>query len=402
MKLLYTVQRYGDEIVGGSEAACRSFTEHLAARGHDVEVVTSCARSYVDWADEYPPGTSVSNGVTVHRLPVRPPRATEVFDPLNEWTITGPRPIPLFQQHRWMREMGPRMHGYRAWLLDNAPRFDAVVHMTYLYASTTLGLPVVAGRVPTVLQPTAHDEPALWVRAYDTIFRLADSFMFFTPEERAIVAGRFDFDPPGEVIGMGMDIHPKADPAEFRSTWGLGTDPYLLYVGRIDPAKGAVEAYRFFEAYKLRNPGPLKFVFAGEAVFELPEHPDVVQVGFLDEATKRAALAGSLALLQPSYFESFSIVLCEAWLQGRPAIVQGRSEVLNGQSHRAQGALPYRGFAEFEAAVDLLLDDVALGDRLGENGRQYVERNYRWENVLDQVEDAVRLATVRHEARQLD
>ena len=56
MRLLYSVQRYGPEIIGGSEAACRSFAEQLAARGHQVEVVTSCARAYTDWANEYEPG----------------------------------------------------------------------------------------------------------------------------------------------------------------------------------------------------------------------------------------------------------------------------------------------------------------------------------------------------------
>lgn len=400
MKLLYTVQRYGADIVGGSEAACRSFAEHLAARGHRVEVVTSCAHSYVDWAHEYPPGTTIVNDVVVHRLPVSSIRTDERFGPLNAWTIEGPRPIPLFEQQRWMSQMGPQLAGYRRWLLTNLDRFDAVIHMTYMYSTTTSGLTVTAGRVPTILQPTAHDEPALWVRRFDTIFRLADAFMFFTPEERQIVADRFDFHPDGPVIGMGMDIHERADPAAFRRSHDLGDDPYLLYVGRIDTAKGALEAFRFFEAYKERNPGPLKFVLAGAAVFELPEHPDVIHVGFLDEETKRAALAGSLALIQPSYFESFSIVLCEAWLQGRPAIVQGRSEVLAGQAARAGGAVPYRGFAEFEAAVDLLLDDPDLGRRMGESGRRYVEDSYSWETVLDQVEQAVRLAGTNHRSEQ--
>ena len=106
---------------------------------------------------------------------------------------------------------------------------------------------------------------------------------------------RFDFEPDGSVIGMGMDIHPRADPAGFRSAWSLGDDPYLLYVGRIDTAKGALEAFRFFEAYKDRNPGPLKFVLAGAAVFELPNHPDVIHVGFLDEGELHVQL-GELGL----------------------------------------------------------------------------------------------------------
>lgn len=399
MRLLYTVQRYGDDIVGGSEAACRLFAEHLAERGHEVHVVTSCARNYTDWADEYAPGTHTSNGVIVHRLPVVRPRATTRFEPLNEWTILGPRPMPLFQQRRWADEMGPRLAGYRAWLLDAAAEYDAVIHMTYLYSTTTSGLPVTSGRVPTILQPTAHDEPALWVRLHDTIFRLPDAFLFFTPEERQIVADRFAIDPPGATVGIGMELHPRADPATFRTTSGIGGDPYLIYVGRIDRAKGALEAFNFFAAYKRRNPGPLKLVFAGADVIQLPDHPDVLHVGFLDEPSKRAALAGSLALLQPSYFESFSIVLCEAWIQRRPALVQGRCAVLAGQATRSGGALAFQGFAEFEAALDTLVDNGALADQLGHAGRRYVEQHYAWARVLDGVEDTIDAARSRFAKR---
>lgn len=392
MRLLYTVQRYGDDLVGGSEAACREFSEHLAQRGHHVEVVTSCARSYVDWADEYEPGTTEINGVLVHRLSVSEPRSTEKSGPLDDWTLLGPRPIPLFQQQRWLRLLGPQLKGYPTWLRTESERFDTVIHMTYRFATTTTGLPITSGRVPTILQPTAHDESGLWVRQFDTIFRLADALMFFTAEERQLVTDRFDFEPAGEVVGIGMEMHPRGDSASVRGRFGLGDRPYLLYVGRIDAAKGVVEAFRFFEAYKLRNPGPLLLVFAGEAVSDLPEHNDVVHVGFLGEEDKRSALAGCLALLQPSYYESFSIVLCEAWLQGRPALVQGLSDVLAGQARRAGGALPYRGFAEFEAALDLLVDDPAFADRLGRGGRQYVEDNYGWPTVIDGVEHAVELA----------
>ena len=70
MKILYSVHRYGTEVVGGAETACRLFAEQLVNRGHEVDVLTSCALSYVDWADAFEPGKSTLNGVRVHRLPV--------------------------------------------------------------------------------------------------------------------------------------------------------------------------------------------------------------------------------------------------------------------------------------------------------------------------------------------
>jgi phosphatidylinositol alpha-1,6-mannosyltransferase len=60
--------------------------------------------------------------------------------------------------------------------------------------------------------------------------------------------------------------------------------------------------------------------------------------------------------------------------------------VLDGQARRSGGGIPYRGFAEFEAAVDLVAGDEGLQRRLGEAGRRYVERRYRWDLVLDRYE----------------
>jgi glycosyltransferase involved in cell wall biosynthesis len=392
MRLLYAVQRYGREVVGGSEAATRLFAERLVEHGHHVEVVTSCARSYVDWADHYAPGTEEIEGVLVHRLPVVDVRRPEVFGPLHEWMVSNPRPAPLFQQALWAKHMGPDLNGYRSWLHTNVHRFDVAVFMTYMYTTASLGLTVASGRVPTVLQPTAHDEPAIWVRLWDTVFRLPDSFLFFTPEEREFVVRRFGIDPPSRTIGIGIELEGTTDVGATRRRLGLGEAPYLVYVGRIDAVKGSTELAQFFATYKERRPGPLKLVLVGEQIDAPVPHGDIIPTGFLSEADKRDVIAGALALVQPSRFESFSIVVCESWVQRRPVLIHSDSPVLVGQIGRSAGGLPYGGFAEFEAAVDRLLDDAFLADRLGNAGRHYVEANYRWADVLRGFDEALDLA----------
>jgi glycosyltransferase involved in cell wall biosynthesis len=220
------------------------------------------------------------------------------------------------------------------------------------------------------------------------MFHHPSAFAFSTEEEAALVERRFRIRSPYEIVGVGVDAerHRGAEGAAFRDAFGLGDTPYLLYVGRVDPAKGSEELLDFFAAYKDRNPGPLKLAIVGDAVRALEPHPDVLMTGFVDEALKESALAGCVALALPSYFESFSMILTEAWAHGRPALVQGHCDVLDGQCRRSGGGIPYRGFAEFEAAVELVTSDSVLGGRMGAAGRRYVEERYAWDAVLDRYE----------------
>ena len=393
MRLLYIVQRYGDDIVGGSEAACRQFAEALVRSGHEVEVLTSCARSYVKWEDSYEPGVFEINGVTVHRLQVLEQSKPERFGPTDHWLMSDRTSPLLFEHQRWARLMGPDLVGLRTWLIDNAHRFDAAIFMTYLYTNATCGIPALAGRLPIVFQPTAHDEPPIKIPLFESTFRLVDSYLFFTPEERDVVRDRVRIEPEGRVVGIGIEMNPPTgNPTDFRDRFGIGDDPYLVYVGRLDPMKGVKQLCDFFVQLKKNYKSDLKLVLAGDPLIELPEHKDIIITGFLDEEMKQAAIAGSIALVQSSYFESFSIVLCEAWVQRRPALVQGASTVLRGQAMRSTGAIPYEGYAEFEQAVTMLMDNPSLADEMGLNGRAYVEKTYAWDSVLAGVEESLEIA----------
>lgn len=392
MKILYSVHRYGAEVVGGAETACRLFAEQLVNRGHEVDVLTSCALSYVDWADAFEPGKSTLNGVRVHRLPVVQPRDPVSFSGLHAEIMKDPAHCSFSEQRRWLREMGPVLKGHSRQLLELSEQIDIAVFMTYMYPTTAFGVPVLAGRVPVSVQPTLHDEPPAYVPWYRSLIRAADSLLFLTPEEEQIAHRLFGAGSPSVVTGIGIDsVVAPFDEGNFRSRHGLGDDPYLIYVGRIDTFKGVSELMRYFVEFKGRNPSNLRLVLAGERVMEIPEVSDIRYVGFLDETEKMSAISGSVALVQPSPFESFSIVLCESWQLGKPTLVQGHSNVLRGQCGRSEGGLPYDGFAEFEVCLSLLLNNPALAAELGANGRRYVEQMYTWRAVMDRMEEGLEL-----------
>ena len=388
MRILFVVQRYGPEVAGGAETCCREFATRLAARGHDVEVLTTTALSYLDWANHYPAGTADLGGVTIHRLPVVGQRDDRLFTPLNTRVVWGHKPVPLYLQHQWMRAQGPWIPEIVPWLADRAATYDVVAFFTYLYYPTWAGLPAAAALAPTVLHPTAHDEPPIALELFRTMFRHPGAFAFLTEEELALVESRFPLaGRPSEVVGVGVELDRPGDGgAAFRAAHGLGDRPYLAFVGRVDPAKGSEELLEFFAAYKQQEPGPLALAVIGDPVRPLDEHPDVIRTGFVSEELKESALSGALALAQPSYFESFSMILTEAWAHSKPALVQGYCDVLAGQCRRSGGGIPYKGYAEFGVALDLLLADEALRDRLGRAGRRHVEERYAWDTVLDRYE----------------
>ncbi|MBS1836665.1 MAG: glycosyltransferase family 4 protein [Actinobacteria bacterium] len=385
MKILYCVQRYGPEIAGGAEAACRNLARRMVGRGHDVEVLTTRALTYSDWADHFPGGTSELDGLLVHRVGVREPRSEQRFLPLHMRVTTGAPPASAVAMD-WLRVLGPDSPAVLTWLDREAGRFDVVVFYTYLYTPAGLGLRVASAHTPTVLHPAAHDEPAWWLDVYRPMLDAADGFSFQTPEEADLVAARGHRPRVDELVGMGVDTEVVGDGDRFRSRIGLGAEPIVLYLGRIDPGKGPDELYRYMATLRDRGRTDATLVVVGEPVVELPEHPGVRYTGFVDEQTKHDALAAATVFAQPSYFESFSLSLCEAWVQRRPALVQRRCAVLAGQARRSRGALPYGSLAEFDAGLARLLRDPHLRAAMGDAGHDYVTSNYSWGVVLDRYE----------------
>ena len=78
--------------------------------------------------------------------------------------------------------------------------------------------------------------------------------------------------------------------------------------------------------------GRLTLVLIGNSLLEIPEHPRIRHLGFLDDADKFDAIAASELLIMPSYFESLSMVALEAWALGRPVLA-------NAQMRRAEGTV---------------------------------------------------------------
>jgi glycosyltransferase involved in cell wall biosynthesis len=376
LRVALVVQRYGLEVNGGAELLCRRVAEHLAPY-HEVHALTTCALDYVRWKNHYPAGTEELNGVTVHRFKVDRPRRAWRFRRLTRRILSGSR--PFFDQLEWMRQQGPISTPLFDHIQEQRAAFDVFVFFTYLYPTSYFGLQLVPEKAALV--PAAHDEPFLYLDLFRPLFHLPRFLIYSTDPERELVERTFDNTYiPAAVVGTGIDVPQDIDAARFREQYDL-PQSFVLYVGRIDNAKSCPELFDYFLRYKQGRPGDLKLVLMGKAVIPVPDHPDIVHVGFVPEADKFDGIAAASALIVPSRYESLSMVTLEAWHLEKPVLVNAACEVLRRSCLQSQGGLWYDDYSDFAAKLDRLLEQPELSRQLGRQGAAYVAEKYNWSIV---------------------
>ena len=202
MRLAFIVQRYGTEVLGGSEYHCRLVAERLAAQ-HDVEVLTTCARDYITWKNEYPEGPDRIRGVTVRRFASARTRDLAAFNKYSEWIFNNPH--SRADEMEWLKQQGPWCPALVEYLRRHQQQYDVLIFFTYLYAPTVLGLEVNPAR--SVLVPTSHDEPAIRLEIYKEVFSRPAAILFNTESERRFIHQQFADRPLlEEIVGVGVDI----------------------------------------------------------------------------------------------------------------------------------------------------------------------------------------------------
>uniref|UniRef100_UPI002ACDEC69 glycosyltransferase family 4 protein n=1 Tax=Chloroflexus sp. TaxID=1904827 RepID=UPI002ACDEC69 len=162
--------------------------------------------------------------------------------------------------------------------------------------------------------------------------------------------------------------------------------PFLLYSGRLEEAKNVPLLVEWFLTYKASHPtSDLKLVLTGSGHITFPDRPDIVRLGVVERDVLIDAFAACLALCQLSLNESFSIVMMEAWQQGRPVIVHADCAVTRDHVERSGGGYLCHNATDFCALVDHLLGEPETAAALGERGRAYVQANFGWNSLVDRM-----------------
>jgi glycogen synthase len=165
------------------------------------------------------------------------------------------------------------------------------------------------------------------------------------------------------VIPNGIEIPPEpgaeADP------------PYVLYAGRLSEEKGIdelVEATRGLPL-EVSGDGPLRN--------RVPN-----ALGWTPRREYERLLAGAAVVACPSRREGFGVVAAEAMSYARAVVASDTGGLRDLVRHEETGLLvPPRDAAALRAALERLLADRALRDRLGAAAREHVAQLCNWDRV---------------------
>jgi colanic acid/amylovoran biosynthesis glycosyltransferase len=166
-----------------------------------------------------------------------------------------------------------------------------------------------------------------------------------------------------EVIPSGVDL-PDAVGEE-------AVPPEVLYAGRLSPEKGVLELVEATRGLNLvvAGDGPLRDRVPGALGFVPPDE--------LGKLYARAAV-----VVCPSHREGFGVACLEAMAHGRPVVASAVGGLLDLVVDGETGIhVPPGDVAALRAALERLLADTELRQRMGEAGRRRAAERFSWDAV---------------------
>jgi len=383
-RLALVPPRYGTGVVGGAELSLREVAHGLAGRGWTVDVLTTCAVDHFTWANELPAGSSTDGLVNLRRFPVVNDTPGQDRAEVEAMVQRGDTPT-IGEQERWMND-GLRSPALFHHLLDHAEEYRAIIVSPYLFWTTFAAGQIAPDR--TIVRPCLHDEPHARFEIFGPLLNDAAGLWFFTEPERQLADALFRVPERSEIVGDGVPVPERYDPAGFRARHDLGAKRFVLYGGRREGGKGWEAMLDTFADTVRKEDVDLTLVTFGVGEVRPPQDVAhrIVDLGRISDAERDDAVAAADAYIQPSALESFSRTIMEAWLAGTLVIANGASEVVRWHCDRSGAGLVYEDDFELEQCLRFVAESPDLATALAKPGRDYVLDNYTWPVTLDRME----------------
>ena len=409
----FVIPWYGESLKGGAEQFAWQFSHRLAARGHSIEILTSCCASFLDdWnQNHFEAGEErISKNIVVRRFEVRE-RDSHAFHQANMNLLENPLSQLRSGDHSGLGEAGEifaceniRSEALNTYLADHAEDYAAFIFIPYMYGPTFDGLPLVADRA--YLHPCLHDEAYAYLPQVEALFTSCKGILYNSLGEKFLAEKMYGpgIHDKGFVVGGGVEITTEQEAVQSLCVAGkdLGDARFILYLGRRDNTKNTDLLVTAFRRYRSRDPASeILLCLAGPGTNNYTDEGfGILDFGLVSESDKGALLAHCLALMQPSSNESYSRSLMEAWLHGKPVGVHADCLATSDPVEQAAGGWVARDEISWATVIDRV--DKSSAEELaslGRSGRQYALQYASWDRAIDRYESALELVTSAEASR---
>lgn len=367
---------YGGEVSGGAEIHCREIAERLTD-DYDVEVATTKAKSHIDWENYYKDDFEVLNKVKIHRFKTDLVRSkSQQITETLLFSDPGNKELGM----KWIIDQGPYSIDLIKFLRSNHKKYKKIIVFQYLYATSYFAIKYLPPE-KIIFVPLAHDEPILRFEIFRRVFQRPECIVYNTEAEKQIIKlTHFIEDKKYTIAGVGVENTFKLETELFKQKHNLKN--YVVYIGRIDTGKNVNALVDYFLKYKKLFPSDLKLVLAGKKVIDIPQSEDIIELGYISDKEKFEVIDGSIALINPSPYESLSLIVLEAFLLKKPVLVNGYCDVLKYHCIDSNAGLWFEGYNQFELSLNYLINNPEVRIQMGENGFDYVASRYSWDIVM--------------------
>ncbi len=399
-KICFIILRYGDEVDGGAEKHCRMLAERLVGK-YEVDILTTKFIDYNTFTPFYTNDVDYLNGVRIlrfdsidfdsqkrDRLWKKALRFQKIRRNLfrlkslkfvsaifPSWKGMANADMNYFKSHG---SYSPSMLSY---IKNHNQDYKAIIGITYSQPNTFFGTLVAPEK--SILIPTLHEEREAFRPILTQLFSQVKHIAFNTAEERKLAINIFGSDiANNSIVAVGVEVAPPLNKEELYGKFNL-PDNYLLYFGRVCNTKVRT-LIPWFLRYKEKYPSDLKLVLTGRIFMDIVDHPDIIYTDFVTEEEKTALIENAKAVINPSQYESLSLLLLETMVLGRPILVNGKSEVMKEHCIRSNYAAQYYSS---ESDFQQKLYQILQGDNssMKSMSMSYVEQNYSWPLIINKL-----------------
>ncbi len=383
--------RAGTTKAGGMNVYVADLSRQLAEIGWEVDIFTRRDRADAPAVEELAPGARlfhVDAGPPIGLPPIEVAAHVSEFtagvERIAEQSMGQTAAYDLIHSHYWVAGLSG-IELSRRWECPHAVMFHTL------------------GAVKEVFQ---QPEPAFRVAGERRVVACADLVIAATAHERAFLIGQYGADAARvQVAPCGIDLevfHPAGAEASRRRLatalpeLGVEDGPGILFVGRLEQAKGAdllAQALPLIESERAASlwivggderdeaeRARLRALAAAGGVAERVRFVNAVGRDLLPDLYRAAAVCAV-----PSAYESFGLVAVEAMASGTPTVATRVGGLASTVAHGKTGFLVSdRQPSAFAAAIGQLLGDEARRQRMGAAAAAAMEV-YSWRNVARSI-----------------